>query len=60
VKHEREYIMLFGSHLLTSRSINWFGAQSGRIPLHRRSLAISNPRAERPFAAYEEFGVEDP
>ena len=36
------------------------GAQPRRIPLHRRSGALSDSCQDGPFAAYEEFGVEDP
>jgi len=49
MKHEDEYIMLFRSHLRTGRSIIGFGTQSRRIPLHRRSRALSDSCAGQPF-----------
>jgi predicted GH43/DUF377 family glycosyl hydrolase len=60
VKHHGEYIMLFRSHLRTARSI--IGLARSRDGFHfiadGRPFLV--PEREGPFAAYEEFGVEDP
>ena len=49
VKHGDEYIMLFRSHLRTGTVHHRLGAQPRRIPLHRRSGALSDACAGRPF-----------
>ncbi len=41
VKHGDEYIMLFRSHLRTGRSIIGLARSLRRIPVHRRSSALS-------------------
>jgi beta-1,2-mannobiose phosphorylase / 1,2-beta-oligomannan phosphorylase len=60
VKHEDQYIMLFRSHLRTGRSI--IGLARSRDGFHFAAdpEPFLTPAREGPFAAYEEFGVEDP
>ncbi len=60
VKCADEYIMLFRSHLRTGRSI--IGLARGRDGFHFAAdpEPFLTPAHDGPFAAYEEFGVEDP
>ena len=60
VKHGSEYVMLFRSHLRTGRSI--IGLAHSRDGFHftAEPQPFLTPAEEGEFAAYEEFGVEDP
>ena len=60
VKHGDKYIMLFRSHLRTGRSIIGLARSSDgfRFTVDPKPFLI--PAPDGPFAAYEEFGVEDP
>ena len=60
VKHGNEYIMLFRSQLRTGRSI--IGLARGPDGFHFTAdpEPFLTPAQHGAFAAYEEFGVEDP
>jgi predicted GH43/DUF377 family glycosyl hydrolase len=60
VKHGDEYIMLFRSHLRTGRSI--IGLARSRDGFHFTAdpAPFLTPEPDGPFAADEEYGVEDP
>lgn len=60
VKHGDEYIMLFRSHLRTGRSIIGLARSHNGFDFTADPAPFLTPAAEGPFAAYEEFGVEDP
>src|SRR5260370_1136990 len=60
VKHEDEYIMLFRSHLPTGRSIIGLAGWPDRLHSTADAEPFLIPARDSPFAAYEEFGVEDP
>ncbi len=60
VKHERRYIMLFRSHLRNGRSIIGLAESEDGFKFRVRPEPFLTPAAEGPFAAYEEYGVEDP
>src|SRR5437660_12191581 len=60
VKHENEYIMLFRSHLRTGRSIIGLARSSDGFHFTAHPEPFLTPTRDIPFAAYEEFGVEDP
>ena len=60
VKHDNEYIMLFRSHLRTGRSIIGLARSHDGFHFTADPQPFLIPAAEGPFAAYEEFGVEDP
>ena len=60
VKHDGEYIMLFRSHLRTGRSIIGLARSHDGFRFVADSQPFLGPAHEDPFAAYEEFGVEDP
>src|ERR1017187_2693879 len=60
VKHENEYIMLFRSHLLTGRSIIGLARSPDGFRFTADPQPFLVPGRDSPFAAYEEFGVEDP
>jgi len=60
VKYREKYIMLFRSHLRTGRSIIGLarGYDGFRFTVDPEPFLV--PERTGPFAAYEEFGVEDP
>src|SRR6266446_2006688 len=60
VKHENEYIMLFRSHLRTGRSIIGLARSPDGFRFTADPQPFLIPAQDSPFAAYEEFGVEDP
>ena len=60
VKHEDEYIMLFRSHLRTGRSIIGLARSPDGFHFTADPEPFLTPARDGPFAAYEEFGVEDP
>ena len=60
VKHENEYIMLFRSHLRTGRSIIGLARSPDGFHFTADPQPFLIPARDNPFAAYEEFGVEDP
>ena len=60
VKHENEYIMLFRSHLRTGRSIIGLARSPDGFRFTADPQPFLIPDRDSPFAAYEEFGVEDP
>src|SRR2546429_5294576 len=60
VKHENEYIMLFRSHLRTGRSIIGLARSPDGFRFTADSAPFLVPARDGPFAASEEFGVEDP
>jgi predicted GH43/DUF377 family glycosyl hydrolase len=60
VKHGDEYIMLFRSHLRTGRSIIGLARSPDGFYFTADPEPFLIPARDSPFAAYEEFGVEDP
>src|SRR6266699_5640106 len=60
VKHDGEYIMLFRSHLRTGRSIIGLARSPDGFHFTADPEPFLTPARDGPFAAYEEFGVEDP
>src|SRR5205814_3705192 len=60
VKYENEYIMLFRSHLRTGRSIIGLARSPDGFHFAADPEPFLIPAQDSPFAAYEEFGVEDP
>lgn len=60
VKHGSEYIMLFRSHLRTGRSTIGLARSGDGYHFTADSQPFLTPTRDGPFAAYEEFGVEDP
>src|SRR3954453_441347 len=60
VKHRDEYIMLFRSHLRTGRSIIGLARSVDGFQFIADPEPFLTPDGDGPFAAYEEFGVEDP
>src|SRR6202521_5595457 len=60
VKHGNEYIMLFRSHLRTGRSILGLARSHDGFRFTADPAPFLVPERDGPFAAYEEFGVEDP
>ena len=60
VKHEGQYIMLFRSHLRTGRSIIGLARSDDGFRFSVDPEPFLAPEQNGPFAAYEEFGVEDP
>ena len=60
VKHGDEYIMLFRSHLRTGRSIIGLARSLDGFKFDADPAPLLKPILDGPFAAYEEFGVEDP
>jgi predicted GH43/DUF377 family glycosyl hydrolase len=60
VKHENQYIMLFRSHLRTGRSIIGLARSRDGFQFKADPQPFLIPELQGPFAAYEEFGVEDP
>src|SRR6266536_970086 len=59
VKHEDQYIMLFRSHLRTGRSIIGLARSPDGFHLTADPEPFLLPAQDSPFAAYEEFAVED-
>jgi len=60
VKHGDEYVMLFRSHLRTGRSIIGLARSPDGFHFTADPEPFLTPARDGPFAAYEEFGVEDP
>ncbi|HRX81244.1 MAG TPA: glycoside hydrolase family 130 protein [Pirellulaceae bacterium] len=60
VKYGDEYIMLFRSHLRTGRSIIGLARSSDGFRFNSDPEPFLTPAQSGLFAAYEEFGVEDP
>src|SRR6202049_1888236 len=60
VKHKGKYIMLFRSHLRTGRSIIGLARSYDGFRFTADPEPFLVPERDGPFAAYEEFGVEDP
>src|SRR5207237_4017501 len=60
VKYVNEYIMLFRSHLRTGRSIIGLARSPDGFRFTADPGPFLTPDRDGPFAAYEEFGVEDP
>ena len=60
VKHGDAYIMLFRSHLRTGRSIIGLARSLDGFRFDADPQPFLRPERDSPFAAYEEFGVEDP
>jgi predicted GH43/DUF377 family glycosyl hydrolase len=60
VKHDGEYIMLFRSHLRSGRSIIGLARSPDGFRFTADEQPFLVPERDGPFAAYEEFGVEDP
>src|SRR5689334_10215790 len=60
VKHNGKYIMLFRSRLRTGRSIIGLARSYDGFRFTADPQPFLVPDLEGPFAAYEEFGVEDP
>lgn len=60
VKYGGGYVMLFRSHLRTGRSIIGLARSVDGFRFVADPAPWLTPAREGPFAAYEEFGVEDP
>jgi len=60
VKHDGEYLMLFRSHLRTGRSIIGLARSREGFQFIADDKPLLTPSTDGSFAAYEEFGVEDP
>ena|SRR5690242_10557562 len=60
VKYRNKYIMLFRSHLRNGRSIIGLARGYDGYRFTADPQAFLVPERSRPFAAYEEFGVEHP
>ena len=60
IKHGDEYIMLFRSHLRTGRCIIGLARSPDGFHFTADPQPFLVPDRDGPFAAYEEFGVEDP
>lgn len=60
VKYGDQYIMLFRSHLRTGRSIIGLARSQDGYKFIADAQPFLTPAREGPFAAYEEYGVEDP
>ena len=60
VRHEGRYIMLFRSHLRNGRSVIGLAESDDGFHFRVRPEPFITPDKEKPFAVYEEFGVEDP
>jgi predicted GH43/DUF377 family glycosyl hydrolase len=60
VKYAGEYLMLFRSHLRSGRSIIGLARSKDGFRFVADPAPFLTPAKEGPFAAYEEFGVEDP
>ena len=60
VKHQDRYVMLFRSHLRSGRSIIGLADSADGFRFQVKPEPFLIPAKEEPFAAYEEYGVEDP
>ncbi len=60
VKHDDVYIMLFRSHRRNGRSIIGIAESTDGFAFRVRPEPFITPAAAEPFAACEEYGVEDP
>lgn len=60
IKHGGTYVMLFRSHLQNGRSIIGMAESEDGFSFSVRKEPFLIPSAKKPFAEYEEFGVEDP
>src|SRR5580700_3853518 len=60
VKYQGKYVMLFRSHLRTGRSIIGSAHSYDGYRFTVDPAPFLTPTPDGPFAAYEEFGVEDP
>ncbi|HTC88556.1 MAG TPA: hypothetical protein VK686_09685, partial [Bryobacteraceae bacterium] len=60
VKVHDKYVMLFRSHLRTGRSILGLARSHDGFRFTADPEPFLVPERDGPFAAYEEFGVEDP
>jgi predicted GH43/DUF377 family glycosyl hydrolase len=60
VKHDGRYMMLFRAHRRNGRSIIGLAESEDGFHFRVRPEPFMVPAAEGIFAAYEEFGVEDP
>lgn len=60
VKYQEKYIMIFRAHLKSGRSILGIAESHDGFHFQSRSEPFMTPSKEKPFAAYEEFGIEDP
>jgi len=60
VKHDGRYVMLFRAHRRNGRSIIGLAESEDGFHFRVRPEPFMVPAAEGIFAAYEEFGVEDP
>ncbi|MCX6597619.1 MAG: glycoside hydrolase family 130 protein [Acidobacteria bacterium] len=60
VKYHGDYIMLFRSHLRTGRSIIGLARSKDGFHFTADRAPFLTPSQDPGFAAYEEFGVEDP
>ena len=60
VKYGNQYIMLFRSHLRTGRSIIGLARSPDGFRFTADPQPFLTPERDGTFAAYEEFGVEDP
>ncbi len=60
IKQADEYIMLFRSHLRTGRSIIGLARSGDGFKFTADPEPFLTPATDGRFAAYEEFGVEDP
>lgn len=60
VKHNDKYIMIFRSHLRNGRSILGIAESMDGFLFQVKPEPFLTPAKTEPFAAYEEYGVEDP
>ena len=60
VKHRDKYIMLFRAQLRTGRSILGLARSHDGFRFSADPAPFLTPAQDGPFAAYEEFGMEDP
>ena len=60
VSHQNEYFMLFRSSLRTGRSIFGLARSPDGFHFTADPEPFLTPAPDGPFAAYDEFGVEDP
>lgn len=60
VCYRDRYLLVFRSHLRNGRSILGLAESGDGFTFRVRPKPFLTPAAEGPFAAYEEYGVEDP
>src|SRR6516225_10614101 len=60
IKHQDQYTMLFRSHLRTGRSIIGLARSPDGFHFTAAPQPFLTPARDGLFAAYEEFGIEDP